>query len=57
VTTIEEDEYFPPPPELRDLLRAVHLAASATLGIPSSGERPATDDRTMHAAAMLVAEH
>jgi 4-hydroxy-3-methylbut-2-en-1-yl diphosphate reductase len=57
VTTIEEDEYFPPPPELRDLLRAVHLAASATLGVPSSGERPATDDRTMHAAAMLVAEH
>ena len=54
VTTIEEDEYFPPPRDLRDLLRAMHLAATATLGIASQGERPAVDDRAIAAATMLV---
>ena len=54
VTTIEEDEYFPPPRDLRDLLRAMHLAASATLGTASVGERPAVDDRAISAASMLV---
>ena len=55
VTTIEEDEYFPPPRDLRDLLRAMHLGISATLGTASVGERPAVDDRAIAAATMLVA--
>ncbi len=31
-----EDEYFPPPPELRDLLRVVETAAALALGAPQN---------------------
>ena len=37
VHVTEEDEYFPPPPELRDLLRIVGAAASFALGAPANG--------------------
>ena len=32
VPTTEEDEYFPPPPELRDLLRCLEVAAGLSFG-------------------------
>ena len=40
VTVTTEDEYFPPPPELRELLRAV----GSTLGF-FAGQRPAGPGR------------
>ncbi len=54
VTVTTEDEYFPPPPELRELLRAV----GATLGILNgrpAAERsdPAVEDRAISAADVL----
>ena len=55
VTTVEEDEYFPPPRDLRDLLRAVTAAASLAFGVAPNGVA-AADDRSVPAARML-AEH
>jgi 4-hydroxy-3-methylbut-2-enyl diphosphate reductase len=37
VHVTQEDEYFPPPPELRDLLRVVETAAAFALGAPQGG--------------------
>jgi 4-hydroxy-3-methylbut-2-en-1-yl diphosphate reductase len=37
VRVTEEDEYFPPPPELRDLSRALAAALSIGLGAPVAG--------------------
>jgi 4-hydroxy-3-methylbut-2-enyl diphosphate reductase len=52
-----EDEYFPPPPELRELLRAVGTA----LGVMTAAPKPAGgmwreavgDDRDVSAADVL----
>ncbi len=44
VTVVEEDEYFPPPPELRELLRS--------MATPGTAEMLA-DDREISAAAVL----
>jgi hypothetical protein len=54
VTVTTEDEYFPPPPELRELLRAM----GSTLGFLSGrggGLRadPAAEDRAVSAADVL----
>jgi len=54
VTVTTEDEYFPPPPELRELLRAV----GSTLGFlaarpPSGREDPGAQDRAVSAADVL----
>ncbi len=45
-----EEEYFPPPRELRELLSAIDMAATATLGgalaarvVPNDRERAASD--------------
>ena len=55
VTSVSEDEYFPPPPELRDLLRAVSRAALVGLGRSSSGSAGAAlEDRKVPAARMLA---
>jgi 4-hydroxy-3-methylbut-2-enyl diphosphate reductase len=54
VATVAEEEYFPPPPELRELLRAVWSAASVALGRPPSGQPPAVEDRDVPAARMLA---
>lgn len=54
VPAVEEEEYFPPPPELRDLLRTVWFAASVALGRAPSGQPPAAEDREVPAAAMLT---
>ena len=51
----EEDEYFPPPPELRELLRAVARrprgAVRRARGAPAT---PSSGDREVHAAAVLT---
>jgi 4-hydroxy-3-methylbut-2-enyl diphosphate reductase len=54
VRVLEEDEYFPPPPELRDLLRALAAALSVTLGAPPAPRQPPSDDRGVPAASVLA---
>jgi 4-hydroxy-3-methylbut-2-enyl diphosphate reductase len=54
VQTTDEDEYFPPPPELRDLLRCLEFAASLTLGAAAQGPPPAATDRQVTATDMLI---
>jgi 4-hydroxy-3-methylbut-2-enyl diphosphate reductase len=51
VTFTAEDEYFPPPRELRDLLAAVAAAASFTLGAPPVEGTP---DRELAASDVLA---
>ena len=53
VEVTAEDEYFPPPRNLRDLISAVDLAAALLLGAPLD-DRPATDDRALHASDVLA---
>jgi 4-hydroxy-3-methylbut-2-en-1-yl diphosphate reductase len=50
----EEDEYFPPPRNLRDLQAALELAATVMLG-GSSQLGPAPDDRKIAASDVLAA--
>lgn len=52
VRLTEEDEYFPPPRNLRDLLGAIDLAATVTLGGPTAN-RPAVQERAIRAADVL----
>ena len=52
VTVIDEDEYFPPPRNLRDLLAAVEAAATLTLGSGPGGREP-LNDRTLDASDLL----
>jgi 4-hydroxy-3-methylbut-2-en-1-yl diphosphate reductase len=63
VHVTDEDEYFPPPPELRDLLRglaaavAVGLAAPAPTSAPPAGSGPrdvVVGDRQISAADVLA---
>jgi 4-hydroxy-3-methylbut-2-enyl diphosphate reductase len=54
VRSVEEDEYFPPPPELRDLLRTVWTAVSVALGSAPGGQPPSVEDRNVSAATMLA---
>jgi 4-hydroxy-3-methylbut-2-en-1-yl diphosphate reductase len=58
VTVTTEDEYFPPPPELRELLRAVggtlgFLAGRPTGRGPEGRNDPVGDDRGVSAADVL----
>ena len=54
VTT--EDEYFPPPPELRELLRAVATALAVTTAAPATSVvDPIGEDRGTSAAELLLA--
>ena len=50
----DEDEYFPPPRNLRDLLAAVDVAATVMVGGSVAG-RPALDDRALAASDVLAA--
>jgi 4-hydroxy-3-methylbut-2-enyl diphosphate reductase len=52
VRITNEDEYFPPPRNLRDLLTVVDVAATFTLGGPVA-ERPAVNERGVRAADVL----
>jgi len=55
VTT--EDEYFPPPPELRELLRALATTVGLLSGRPgpAPGRDPSAKDRRVSAADVLTA--
>ena len=53
VRITEEDEYFPPPRELRDLLTAVDVVATLSLG-GSVADRPAVRDRELKASSVLA---
>jgi 4-hydroxy-3-methylbut-2-enyl diphosphate reductase len=54
VTVTTEDEYFPPPPELRELLRAVGSTLAFFSGRPGSDRAdPAAQDRAVSAADVL----
>ncbi|HUR22544.1 MAG TPA: 4-hydroxy-3-methylbut-2-enyl diphosphate reductase [Acidimicrobiales bacterium] len=55
VAVTDEDEYFPPPRELRDLLRAAAAAATASLLAPPAPSPLLADDRTLAASDVLDA--
>ncbi|MDA8270167.1 MAG: 4-hydroxy-3-methylbut-2-enyl diphosphate reductase [Actinomycetota bacterium] len=55
VNATEEEEYFPPPPELRDLLRALSAAVALSLLAPRGTESPLEDDRSVGASETLNA--
>jgi len=50
-----EDEYFPPPPELRETLRALASLLDLALGAPVASEEPSVSDR--HYSAAMVLDH
>lgn len=52
VPITDEDEYFPPPRNLRELLGAVDVVASLALGGPTQ-DRPALNDRQIDASEVL----
>ena len=53
VRITEEDEYFPPPRELRDLLAAVDVLATFSLA-GSVPDRPGLRDRELAASDVLA---
>ena len=53
VAITTEDEYFPTPRNLRELLSAIDVVATLSLG-GSVPDRPAADERTIHAADVLA---
>jgi 4-hydroxy-3-methylbut-2-en-1-yl diphosphate reductase len=54
VTVTTEDEYFPPPPELRELLRAVGTTLGFLAGRPEAQRAdPVAGDRSVSAADVL----
>ena len=54
VSVTTEDEYFPPPPELRELLRALGTAVGVLTAAPAGpGADPVADDRATSAADVL----
>lgn len=48
-----EEEYFPPPPELRELIRTLTALLNATFQAPVDQPDPSTDDRSFTAAMVL----
>jgi len=54
VSVTDEDEYFPPPAELRQLLRGLVGALSLTLGAPLGGDGVLATDREVPASAVLA---
>jgi 4-hydroxy-3-methylbut-2-enyl diphosphate reductase len=53
ISITDEDEYFPPPRNLRDLLVAIDVGASFALGGPIS-DRPPINDRAVRASDVLA---
>jgi 4-hydroxy-3-methylbut-2-en-1-yl diphosphate reductase len=53
VDVTEEDEYFPPPRNIRDLQASIETAASVLLG-GSLLDRPGMDDRSLGASDVLA---
>ncbi len=54
ISITTEEEYFPPPPELRELLTAVDQVVTWSLGGPVQ-ERPRLNDRSLAASEVLAA--
>lgn len=54
IEAVEEDEYFPPPRELRELLRGVLALAGTMFGQPPSTQGPLADDRSIEASEVLM---
>ncbi len=54
VRITSEDEYFPPPRKLRELLAAIDVVATFSLG-GDVGRRPGVDDRALAASDALAA--
>jgi 4-hydroxy-3-methylbut-2-en-1-yl diphosphate reductase len=54
VRITDEEEYFPPPRSLRELLGAIDVIATVTLG-GSLDDRPAVNDRAISASDVLAA--
>jgi len=54
VTVTEEDEYFPPPRNLRELQEAIDVGVTVLLG-GSLSDRPSIDDRKLAASDVLAA--
>ena len=55
VVVTHEDEYFPPPRELRELLAALDAVASVTLGAPPPARSGVAQDRQQAASDVLDA--
>jgi 4-hydroxy-3-methylbut-2-enyl diphosphate reductase len=53
VSITDEDEYFPPPREIRELLSALETAVHATLAVPV-GSRVVPVDREIAASEVLA---
>ena len=53
VRMTEEDEYFPPPRNLRDLLAGIEALATFSIGGPV-GAPPPANERSLHAADVLA---
>ena len=56
VRITDEDEYFPPPRNLRDLQSTIETAITVMLG-GSLETRPRVDDRTLAASDVLESLH
>ena len=54
VRITDEDEYFPPPRNIRDLQAAIEVAATVVAG-GSLAARPSVDDRAIAASDVLEA--
>jgi 4-hydroxy-3-methylbut-2-en-1-yl diphosphate reductase len=54
VRVTEEDEYFPPPRNIRELQQAIGLAIAAMTGAPGSGPAVSLDDRRFAASVALA---
>jgi 4-hydroxy-3-methylbut-2-enyl diphosphate reductase len=56
VRVTDEDEYFPPPRELRELIPALDAAAALMLGgdVTAAGRGPFADDRSLDASRVLA---
>ena len=55
VPVVAEDEYFPPPPELRELLRGLATTVGLLAGAPPGpAPDPAADDRDVSASDVLA---
>jgi 4-hydroxy-3-methylbut-2-enyl diphosphate reductase len=52
VHVVDEDEYFPPPRALRDLVNAIDVLGTLALG-GSLSQRPPADDRSTGASEVL----
>jgi len=53
IAVTDEEEYFPPPRELRELLAALDTAVGVTLGTPPGPSSPFADDRQRAASDVL----